>query len=39
MDCYELRWKESAKNELKNLGKPMIKRLLESVTQLASRSV
>lgn len=36
MACYELRWKESAKKELKNLDKPMIKRVLESVTQLAA---
>lgn len=35
MVFYELRWKESAKKELKSLDKPMIKRLLESVAQLA----
>ncbi len=35
MALYELRWKESAKKELKGLDKPMIKRLLENITQLA----
>lgn len=35
MALYELYWKESAKKELKNLDKPIIKRLLETITQLA----
>jgi mRNA interferase RelE/StbE len=35
MVLYDVHWKESAKKELKNLDKQIIKRLLENITQLA----
>ena len=35
MVLYDIRWKESAKKELKNLDKPIIKRLLETIAPLA----
>ena len=31
MGCYEIRWKESAKKELKNLDKMLIKRLINAI--------
>ena len=35
MDLYKLRWKDSAKKELKSLDKKTIQRLLEAIEPLA----